>query len=103
MAHTYYGKTSTGYEIHNFNTKAEMEAYPYPFSKTEPVPSGYIYAFVKDQISFAITGKQPIECPHCRKPATAHVGGKHTINHRTTRSVNTTCRHCGTNISFMWS
>lgn len=74
----------------------------YPFSRTEPVPSGYIYAFVKDQIAYQ-TGKYDIECPHCRKQGSARVSKKTKFAFSSGgRMVRTACRHCGTQVSFLW-
>lgn len=74
----------------------------YPFPADQPVPQGYIYSFVKVQIKYQ-TGRQKIECPHCRKEGTATVSReKKAQDHRHYRSVSTSCRHCGTNVTFQW-
>jgi hypothetical protein len=63
------------------------------------------YQFVKDQILFK-TGKYGIECPSCHKNATAYVSGLKKggidFSFRSYRPVRTSCRHCGTIVTFCW-
>jgi RNase P subunit RPR2 len=61
------------------------------------------YQKIKDQISFAITGKQDIKCANCGKPATAKTGRIIEIRHVKSRIVSTTCRHCHVSYSFVWA
>jgi transcription elongation factor Elf1 len=61
------------------------------------------YEQIKSQISFAVTGRQPITCPSCNKEATATTSGFKKIYHKKSREVKTTCRHCHTQYTFIWN
>lgn len=68
---------------------------------TNQTPSPYNQ--IKAQISFAVTGAQDIICPNCGQAAKATTSGLRKVNGRKARNVKTSCRHCGTIYTFIWS